>query len=87
MKNSVSVTAILALAACAGTQQGPAAPDACGASDYQGLVGAQLAAVTLPAGLNMDIIAYGAEPPSPADPARVLLQLDAEGRISRVYCG
>lgn len=89
MKNSVSVLAVLALAACARTQS-PAAPDsadACAAADYQGLVGAQLAAVTLPAGLNMEIIEHGAAPPSPADPARMIFQLDAEGRISRVYCG
>lgn len=79
---------VLMVAACAETED-PAEPVVadCGAAGYQAMVGAQLAAVTLPAGLNMDIVEFGAAPPSPADPSRMLFQLDAEGRIVRVYCG
>lgn len=81
---------ILALfvAACARTEtSAPTTPAYCGATGYQGLVGAQLAAVTLPAGLNMAIVEFGAPPPSPVDPSRIIMQLDAQGRITRVYCG
>lgn len=88
MLRSCMVLSLLLVAACAQTEPEPAAnSDTCGAERYQGLVGAQLAAVILPAGLNMTVIEYGAAPPSPADPSRMLFQLDAEGRIARVYCG
>lgn len=79
---------VLLAAACARTETPePPPPGLCGAAGYQGLVGTQLAAVTLPAGLNMEILQFGAAPPSPADPSRILMQLDAQGRITRVYCG
>lgn len=82
------IAGLLFAAACARTETPePTTPDSCGAAGYQGLVGAQLAAVTLPAGLNMEIVEFGAAPPSPDDPSRILMQLDTQGRITRVYCG
>lgn len=88
MMRMITPLAVLMIAACAETQE-PAEPVVtdCAAARYQGVVGARLAAVTLPAGLNMDIVEFGAASPSPSDPSRMLFQLDAEGRIARVYCG
>lgn len=82
---------LLLATACARTETpapevSPSSVD-CGAAGYQAMVGAQLAAVTMPAGLNMEIVEYGAAPPMPADPARMIFELDADGRIARVYCG
>lgn len=80
--------AAMTLAGCAkNAEPTHEAKDACPAADYEGLIGAQLAAVTLPSGLNMAVIDHDAEAPTPVDPSRMLVQLDDAGRIVSVTCG
>ena len=78
--------ALLALAACEAAPP-PDAADACGAAGYQSLVGAPLAAVTLPADLNDRVIRPGEAVTLDFRPDRLNLELDADGTIVRVYCG
>lgn len=66
----------------------PPGPDACGASGMQGLIGqdrAVLAAMTLPLGSR--VIAPGMAITEDYSPQRLNLDLDARGRITRVWCG
>ncbi|MGP1353844.1 MAG: I78 family peptidase inhibitor [Parasphingopyxis sp.] len=59
----------------------------CPADGYQSLVGAQLAAVTLPAGLVMRVINPGDAVTQDYRPDRMNVDLDERGVITRVYCG
>ena len=61
--------------------------DACGASGYQALVGSLLAAVTLPADLEARIIQPGDAVTMDFAAERMNIEVDAEGRIVRIYCG
>lgn len=78
--------AAVLLAACV-----PASPpdaDACGASGMQDLVGQDrsvLAAMTLPMGTR--VIAPGMAITEDYSAQRLNLDLDARGRITRVWCG
>lgn len=66
----------------------PSGPDACGASGMQDLVGRNrsvLAAMTLPAGSR--VIEPGMPVTEDYSPQRLNLDLDAGGRIVRVWCG
>jgi len=80
----------LALAACAAPAgQGPADPDACGASALQHLVGkteAALAATALPAGA-LRVIRPGMAVTMEYSPQRLNIELDETGHITRVFCG
>ncbi|MEM8696105.1 MAG: I78 family peptidase inhibitor [Pseudomonadota bacterium] len=59
----------------------------CPADQSQSLVGAQLAAVTLPAGLNMRIINPGDAVTQDFQPGRMNIMLDRNGVITRIDCG
>ena len=61
--------------------------DACGATGYASLVGTNIAAVTLPAGLNMRIIGPGDVVTMDLRLDRLNFETDAAGVITRVYCG
>ncbi|MHA7876486.1 I78 family peptidase inhibitor [Roseivivax sp.] len=69
--------------------QEPGSPDAdsCGAEGYRALVGSPLAAVTLPADLDARIIRPGDMVTMDYSESRLNIALDAEGVITRVYCG
>jgi hypothetical protein len=63
-------------------------PGACGAAGMQGLVGQGrevLAAMTLPEGTR--VIEPGQPVTTDYSPARLNIDLDAKGRIARVWCG
>ena len=84
---------LLALVACTPLPEAPppgaggGPTGACPAADYQALVGANVAAVTLPAGL--DVRLTGPERIVTADfrPERMNLWVARDGTIERVYCG
>ena len=67
----------------------PDAPvaDACGASGYQSLLGASLAAVTLPEDVNVRVIRPGDAVTMDHREDRMNIELDDDGTITRVYCG
>jgi hypothetical protein len=94
MKKTGALIALLALAAC--VEQGPAeppapvdpGPDACGASWLQGFVGKDesiLAATTF--AVPVRILRPGMAVTMDYSPGRLNVELDARGRIVRVYCG
>ena len=84
----VMLPASVLLAAC-GSATGTVedGEDACGASGYQALVGAPLAAVTLPADLGARIIREGDAVTMDFNAERMNIEVDAEGRVTRVFCG
>ncbi|PIE11207.1 MAG: hypothetical protein CSA72_03560 [Rhodobacterales bacterium] len=68
--------------------KGPTLPEeSCGASDYQGLVGKSLAAITMPADLNARIVPHGGAVTLDYDPDRMNIFLDRDGRIESITCG
>lgn len=77
------------LAACEPTQPEPAPlpEDACGAAGYQTLIGASLAAASFPAGLNMRVIRPGDMVTMDYRADRMNVELDADGRIVKIFCG
>ena len=81
----VMLPAAVLLAACESSRG--SVEDACGASGYQSIVGSLLAAVTLPADLGARIIQPGTAVTTDYDAQRINIQLDADGRITRVFCG
>ena len=88
--SAIAIVALaLMMAACTRAEMAetPAATDACGASGYQSLIGSQLAAVTLPAGLATRIIEPGQVVTTDYDAERLNVDLDAAGRITGVHCG
>ncbi|QBF30300.1 I78 family peptidase inhibitor [Thalassococcus sp. S3] len=62
-------------------------PDTCGASGYQSLIGQPIAAVTLPADLNMRIVGPGDIVTMEYDASRLNFETDEMGVIQRVTCG
>ena len=81
----VALPACALLAACEGGVG--ATEDGCGASGYQTLVGSPLAAVTLSADLGARIIQPGTAVTTDFNPERMNIEVDAGGRIVRVFCG
>lgn len=81
---------LAALSACAQAPRdaatGIAAPH-CDAAVYQSLVGQNIGAVSLPAGLPQRIISPGEVVAGDADPARLTIFVDPKGWIGRVHCG
>ena len=83
------------LAACAGDAAPPpgaatppaSADDPCGASDYAGLVGANVAAVTLPASLNHRVVGPGTVVTMDYVPERLNVEVDADGVVTGLRCG
>ena len=91
MKHLYPLLILPLLAACAGsgpTENGPdQSTDACGASGYQSLVGAPLAAATFPAGIDLRLINPGEAVTMDFRADRLNVELDATGTIQRVRCG
>ena len=73
----------MVLAACEATLT----EGACGANEYQGLVGQPLAAVTLPAEIDARIIGPDTAVTMDHRPDRLNIALNGSGIIERVYCG
>ena len=78
---------ILVLAACQVEPVASPQPSDCGADAYQSLVGAQLAAVTLPADLNARIIGPDTAITMDFRPDRLNIEVEESGWIMAVYCG
>ncbi|MEJ6396835.1 I78 family peptidase inhibitor [Yoonia sp. 208BN28-4] len=85
MRNALIV---LLLSACApAVTPGGTAPDTCGKDDYAALVGANLAAVTLPADLNDRVIGPDDAVTLDFQPDRLNFFVDEAGLITRISCG
>ena len=90
---SVAFLALPVLAGCSGPAPTPDGrsvidpTDPCGAKGYSSLLGAPLAAVTLPADLNDRVLQPGAAATTDYDPTRLNLELDASGTIIGLSCG
>lgn len=84
---AVLAVAALVVAGCDGgaIQAGP--EDACNAGGYAGLVGSDLAAVTLPAALNDRVLGPGDVATLDYDPTRLNIRVDAENRVLSLDCG
>ena len=88
-----SLLPVLLLAACAGEPDPPqaappaAADDPCGASGYASLVGANIAAVTLPADLNHRIIRPDTVVTMDFVPERLNIEVTADGIVTDLRCG
>ena len=80
-----AVAATLLLAACAVAETGEDA--ACGADEYQSLLGSNIAAVTLPAESNIRTIGPDEAVTMDFLPSRLNIAYDDSGTITRVYCG
>ena len=87
---------MVVLAACVAEEDapGPALPvlppadeDTCLANDYAALIGAQIAAVTLPADLNERVIAPDSAVTMDFNPTRLNIHTDEAGVITRLSCG
>ena len=61
--------------------------DPCGAQGYTSLLGANLAAVTLPADLNDRVLRPGDLATADYDPSRLNIELDDSGTIIGLSCG
>ena len=82
----------LILAACVPAAESPAPgrdapPGTCPAADYQGLVGANVAAVTLPADLNLRLTGPDRIVTADYRLDRMNVWVARDGTIERVYCG
>ena len=75
----------LALSGCVPAPTGMPGPDACGAPGLQGLVGKDVAAVTVPPGTR--VIYPGTPVTEDYSPTRLNLDVDGSGRITGVWCG
>lgn len=80
-------TALLVVACAPVEDPGGAPDDQCGATGYQSLVGAPLAAVTLPAELDSRVIRPGEMVTMEYRADRLNISVDEQGTITRVYCG
>ena len=86
MRRAIALSGAMAIAGCVAVTDG-AETDTCGASDYQSLVGANIAAVTLPADLNDRLIRPGDMVTMDFDPTRINFRLDGRGHIIAIDCG
>lgn len=66
---------------------GSSPADTCGAADYRGLVGAPLAAVTLPADLDDRVLRPGQPATMDYRASRLNIVVDAAGMIVDLRCG
>jgi len=89
MIRPLSITALL-LAGCGspdGAAPGIDPTDPCGAKGYSALLGAPLAAVTLPADLNTRILQPGSMATTDYVETRMNIEVDANGTIVGLSCG
>lgn len=61
--------------------------DTCKSAAYANLIGANIAAVTLPAGLNMRIVNETDLVTTDYVAERLNIEIDAQGNVQRVSCG
>ncbi|UWQ21966.1 I78 family peptidase inhibitor [Jannaschia sp. W003] len=87
MTRPFAAALLLALAACAGAPPEPTAADPCGATGYAGLVGRNIAAVTLPADLNARIIRPDTAVTMDFRPDRLNVDVQSDGTITGLRCG
>lgn len=78
----IFMTGALALTACVAEEE-----DACGAVQYRSLVGANIAAVSLPAALDDRVIGPDTAVTMDFVPTRLNIEIDGDGEILRLYCG
>ncbi|CTQ49276.1 I78 family peptidase inhibitor [Jannaschia donghaensis] len=78
---------LTALAGCKDDRVAAAPPDACGAQGYRSLIGTPLAAVTLPADLDMRIVGPGRIGTTDYRPERLNIEVDEAGTITDLSCG
>lgn len=74
------------VAAAPTTREEATAQDTCGASGYRNMIGTNVAAITLPAGLNHRIIAPNTPVTMDFSAERVNFLTDANGLIPAVEC-
>lgn len=90
---SASSIAMILLVGCSSAAPVPSAggpvdpTDPCGAQGYTSLLGASLAAVTLPVDLNDRVTRPGDAVTMDYDPTRLNIELDADGTIVGLSCG
>ena len=91
MRAALAVCAALALAGCKEEMVTSTSPeDACGASQYQSLVGQDRAAVAeagLVAGPNVRILTPGSVMTMDYRADRVNVELDEDDKVVRIHCG
>ena len=86
-KSTASVLAFAIVAtACASVADTPQTND-CFASDYETLIGVNISAITLPAGLNHRIIGPDDAYTEDYISSRLNIFTDEEGNVARVTCG
>ncbi|UWR47028.1 I78 family peptidase inhibitor [Phaeobacter inhibens] len=77
----VGLAALFGLNACA------PAEETCNRAGYTGLLGASLAAITVPNDANLRVIMMGEIVTMDFDPRRANLHIDADGRVADITCG
>ena len=88
MRVVAALAGLAMMGGCVALTEPPGDPrDACGASGYQSLVGANIAVVSLPADLNDRIIRPGDAVTMDFNPERINFRLDDTGRIIAIDCG
>lgn len=86
-KSTASVLAFAFMTtSCASVADTPQTND-CVASDYEASIGANIAAITLPAGLDHRIIGPDEAYTQDYIPSRLNIFTDEEGSVVRVTCG
>lgn len=86
----LALALLLALAACTAVPEPPAGlppADACGAAALAGVVGRNVSEVALPEDRPLRVIPPGTAVTMDYSAARLNVETDADGRITRVYCG
>ena len=87
MRTMAMLAGLAAVGGCVAATVPEDDPDACGASGYQSLIGANIAAVSLPADLNDRIIRPGDVVTMDYNVNRINFRLDDTGRIIAIDCG
>lgn len=83
----VRVASLGLLISVAGCAPEVSAEDTCGRAGYAGLIGANIAAVTLPASPDLRVFQEGSAVTQDFRPTRTNIVFADGGEIIRVYCG
>ena len=86
MKPAIPVLALILLAACRAPTSVPEAPDDCGAQALQDHIGRPAESLPQQEG-RVRIIPPGSAVTMDYFAGRLNVELDAQGRITRLYCG
>lgn len=94
MKNTLFTTLILTMTTLAGCSAIPSGgveavdpTDPCGAQGYTSFLGSNIAAITLPAGLNDRIVGPDTAVTTDFDPSRLNIETTADGLVIGLSCG